>query len=58
MTQFQTRQVVVDGVRSPVLIGGANAGGDAIGEAVVFVHGNPGLPMQWAHRIVEHLPPI
>jgi hypothetical protein len=37
MSEFKTRQVVVDGVRSPVLIGGAGKPG----EAVVFVHGNP-----------------
>ncbi|HYB81729.1 MAG TPA: alpha/beta fold hydrolase, partial [Mycobacterium sp.] len=43
MTGFQTRQVVVDGVRSPVLIGGAGAAG----EAVVFVHGNPGAGGDW-----------
>ncbi|HWS93972.1 MAG TPA: alpha/beta hydrolase, partial [Mycobacterium sp.] len=39
----QTRQVVVNGVRSPVLIGGAGAAG----EAVVFVHGNPDAGSDW-----------
>lgn len=43
MTGPQTRQVVVNGVRSPVLIGGAGAPG----EAVVFVHGNPDAGADW-----------
>src|SRR3974390_2173442 len=43
MTGFHTRQVVVNGVRSPVLIGGAGA----TGEAVVFVHGNPDAGSDW-----------
>jgi pimeloyl-ACP methyl ester carboxylesterase len=38
-----TREVVVGGVRSPVREAGA---GDA-GEAVVFVHGNPGSARDW-----------
>jgi pimeloyl-ACP methyl ester carboxylesterase len=37
MGAFQTRHLVVNGVQSPVLIGGTGA----TGEAVVFVHGNP-----------------
>jgi pimeloyl-ACP methyl ester carboxylesterase len=40
---LQTRDVVVDGVRSPVLQGGPT---DAE-EAVVFVHGNPGFSQDW-----------
>jgi len=43
MTGFETRQLVVDGVRSPVLIGGSGAAG----EAVVFVHGNPDTGSDW-----------
>ena len=43
MTGFETRQLVVNGVRSPVLIGGSGAAG----EAVVFVHGNPGSGNDW-----------
>ena len=43
MTGFETRQLVVNGVRSPVLIGGSGAAG----EAVVFVHGNPGRGNDW-----------
>jgi pimeloyl-ACP methyl ester carboxylesterase len=43
MSEFKTRQVVVDGVRSPVLIGGAGKPG----EAVVFVHGNPDAGGDW-----------
>ncbi len=43
MTGLQTRQMVVNGVRSPVLIGGAGAAG----EAVVFVHGNPDVGSDW-----------
>ncbi len=43
MTGLKTRQLVVNGVRSPVLIGGAGA----TGEAVVFVHGNPGAGSDW-----------
>jgi pimeloyl-ACP methyl ester carboxylesterase len=43
MTQFETRQIDVDGVRSPVLIGGAGE----TGEAVVFVHGNPDAGGDW-----------
>ena len=38
-----TRQVVVNGVRSPVLIGGSGRPG----EAVVFVHGNPDAGNDW-----------
>ncbi len=43
MSAFETRQVVVDGVRSPVLI----AGSGEPGEAVVFVHGNPDAGGDW-----------
>ena len=50
MTGFQTRQLVVNGVRSPVLIGGAGAPG----EAVVFVHGNPGAGSDW-EPLMEHV---
>jgi pimeloyl-ACP methyl ester carboxylesterase len=50
MTGFQMRQLVVNGVRSPVLIGGAGAPG----EAVVFVHGNPGAGSDW-EPLMEHV---
>ncbi len=43
MTGFTTRHVVVNGVRSPVLIGGAGP----TGEAVVLVHGNPDAGSDW-----------
>lgn len=43
MIAFRTRHLVVDGVRSPVLVGGAGEGG----EAVVFVHGNPDAGRDW-----------
>jgi pimeloyl-ACP methyl ester carboxylesterase len=43
MSVFEIRQIVVDGVRSPVLIGGAGNPR----EAVVFVHGNPDAGGDW-----------
>lgn len=43
MSGFQTRQMVVNGVRSPVLLGGSGVSG----EAVVFVHGNPDTSAYW-----------
>ncbi|OBI51233.1 alpha/beta fold hydrolase [Mycobacterium sp. E796] len=43
MTGVQTRKVVVNGVRSPVLIDGAGRAD----EAVVFVHGNPDAGSDW-----------
>ena len=43
MTTFETRRVVVNGVCSPVLIGGAGESG----EVVVFVHGNPDAGGDW-----------
>jgi pimeloyl-ACP methyl ester carboxylesterase len=52
MRSFETRHVVVDGVHSPVLIGGAGEPG----EAVVFVHGNPDAGADWKplmERIAE-----
>jgi len=45
MTGFETRQLEVAGVHSPVLIGGSAA---TPGEAVVFVHGNPDAAGDWA----------
>lgn len=42
---FETKQLVVNGVRSPVLIGGPAAATSR--EAVVFVHGNPGAGGDW-----------
>lgn len=45
MTSLTTRQIVVEGTRSPVLIG-APEGADP-SEAVVFVHGNPGSGSDW-----------
>ncbi len=41
--QLRSTEVVVDGVRSPVLHAGEPRGG----EAVVFVHGNPGSSRDW-----------
>lgn len=49
MSEFETRQVVVDGVRSPVLIGGAGNPG----EAVVFVHGNPDAGRDWEPLMIR-----
>jgi pimeloyl-ACP methyl ester carboxylesterase len=43
MSVLEIRQIVVDGVRSPVLIGGAGNPR----EAVVFVHGNPDAGGDW-----------
>jgi pimeloyl-ACP methyl ester carboxylesterase len=43
---MQTRYLVVDGVRSPVLIGGAKGTADAT-EAVLFAHGNPDAGGDW-----------
>ncbi|OBH14374.1 alpha/beta fold hydrolase [Mycobacterium sp. E3247] len=43
MTDFETRTLSVNGVRSPVLIGGTGI----TGEAVVFVHGNPDAARDW-----------
>jgi pimeloyl-ACP methyl ester carboxylesterase len=43
MAAFETRHIAVEGVRSPVLTGGAGAPG----EAVVFVHGNPDAGSDW-----------
>ena len=40
---LETRDIVVSGVRSPVLLGGTGTPG----EAVVFVHGNPDAGEDW-----------
>ena len=50
MTAFQTRHLVVNGVHSPVLIGGTGA----TGEAVVFVHGNPDAGSDW-EPLMKHV---
>src|SRR6201997_5933683 len=50
MTAFETRHLVVDGVHSPVLSGGAGA----TGEAVVFVHGNPDAGSDW-EPLMKHV---
>jgi pimeloyl-ACP methyl ester carboxylesterase len=50
VTGFETRHVVVNGVRSPVLIGGAAS----TGEAVVFVHGNPDAGSDW-EPLMKHV---
>lgn len=39
------QQIVVGDVRAPVLVGGP--AGTGTGEAVVFVHGNPGSGADW-----------
>jgi pimeloyl-ACP methyl ester carboxylesterase len=43
VTTFETRQIDVNDVRSPVLLGGTGKPG----EAVVFVHGNPDAGSDW-----------
>ena len=43
MRTLEESWLVVGGVRAPVLIGGAGEPG----EAVVFVHGNPGAGSDW-----------
>ncbi|GAY18938.1 alpha/beta fold hydrolase [Mycobacterium sp. shizuoka-1] len=43
MTSLQSRRVTVAGITTSVLVGG----GGAPGEAVVFVHGNPGAGADW-----------
>jgi pimeloyl-ACP methyl ester carboxylesterase len=50
MSGLETRQIVVNGVRSPVLIGGAGRSG----EAVVFVHGNPDAGSDW-EPLMKHV---
>ena len=46
MTASQTRNIVVNGVLSPVLIDGPHPAND-LSEAVVFVHGNPDTGSDW-----------
>ena len=46
MTASQTRNIVVNGVLSPVLIDGPHPVND-LSEAVVFVHGNPDTGSDW-----------
>jgi len=43
MAFIETRRLTADGVTTSVLIGGAGRAG----EAVVFVHGNPGAGSDW-----------
>jgi pimeloyl-ACP methyl ester carboxylesterase len=43
MAGFETRHIAVEGVRSPILTGGAGVPG----EVVVFVHGNPDAGSDW-----------
>jgi pimeloyl-ACP methyl ester carboxylesterase len=50
MSGFETRQIVVNGVRSPVLVGGTGW----TGEAVVFVHGNPDAGGDW-EPLMKHV---
>src|ERR1700758_2456056 len=50
MTAFETRHLVVNGVHSPVLIGGTGA----TREAVVFVHGNPDAGSDW-EPLMKHV---
>ncbi|MBV8290599.1 MAG: alpha/beta fold hydrolase [Mycobacterium sp.] len=42
---FETRQLVIDDVRAPAMIGGPATA--VTGEAVVFVHGNPDTGSDW-----------
>ena len=44
---MRTTEVIVDGVRSPVL----EAGAEGAEEAVVFVHGNPGCGADWTRLL-------
>jgi len=43
MTAIETRRMRVDGIDTSVLVGGAGQRG----EAVLFVHGNPGAGADW-----------
>ena len=43
MSQIESRRMTVDGIDTSVLVGGAGQPG----EAVVFVHGNPGAGADW-----------
>ncbi len=52
MVRIETEQVVVDGVRSLVRIGGPEQTRDAA-EAVVFLHGNPGSSEDWTHLMAK-----
>ncbi len=52
LTALRESEILVDGVRSPLLIGGP----EGASEAVVFVHGNPGSSRDWmdlASRVSE-----
>jgi pimeloyl-ACP methyl ester carboxylesterase len=49
MSEVRTGEVSVDGVRSPLIEAGP---GDA-GEAVFFVHGNPGSSEDWRDLVAE-----
>jgi pimeloyl-ACP methyl ester carboxylesterase len=49
MNAVATEPVVVNGVRSPVLRGGASDQG----EAIVFVHGNPGPAEDWRELLAQ-----
>jgi pimeloyl-ACP methyl ester carboxylesterase len=55
--RWWTKDVVVNGVRGPVLLGGEGA----FEEAVVFVHGNPDAGADWKplmDRVVEFAPVV
>ena len=49
MSSLETRRLAVNGVHSPVLIGGTGEPG----EAVVFVHGNPDVGSDWAPLMTQ-----
>ena len=53
---FETRWLVVNDVRAPVLIGGP-AETASSREAVVFVHGNPGSGSDW-EPLMTHIAPF
>ena len=46
---FETRQLVVNGVRSPLLVGGEGT----FDEVVMFVHGNPDAGSDWEPLMTE-----
>ncbi|KMO74651.1 hypothetical protein BST22_12995 [Mycolicibacterium chubuense] len=57
MTTLDSRLLLIDGVRAPVLVGGQ----EIHGEAVVFVHGNPGAGSDWIPlmtRVAEFAPVV
>lgn len=50
---LRTIEIVVDGVRSPVIVGGPHETAATDTEAVVFVHGNPDTGSDWMPLLSE-----